>query len=249
MARSQYSMAAIGLIFGILATVLSAAQVAFGGDADADAATIILFDGKTFDGWVMMDGGPVNDGWEVVDGAIHLKAGRARAGSIRTVEPFDNFVLEFEWRVAAGGNSGVKYRLKEAESEFGRHFFGCEYQLLDDARHKNGKNPLTTAGSLYGLYAPDRQAKRLRPLDEFNDGKIVVRGNHIEHWLNGKKIVEATIGNDEWEARVRKSKVGSVKDFAREEGFILLQEHLSEAWFRNLRLTPLPATALAPTQR
>jgi len=214
---------------------------ACGDEHPTDIKPIILFDGETFDGWVMADGSPVNDRWKAVDGAIRLTNGRERAGSIRTTRMFQNFVLEFEWRVAPGGNSGVKYRVREADSKFGRNPYGCEYQLLDDARHKNGKNPLTSAGSLYGLYAPDSDLKHLRPIGEFNEGKIVLAGDHIEHWLNGQKIVEATIGSDDWEKRLRRSKVASVENFGGEEGFILLQEHLSEAWFRNLRLTPLAA--------
>jgi hypothetical protein len=163
----------------------------------ADGDAIPLFDGRSFAGWVMTDGSPVNDGWEVVDGMIHLKpVAGPRPGSIRTTAVFENFELEFEWWVAAGGNSGVKYRAREADSPFGRHFFGCEYQLLDDAGHKNGRTPEKTAGSLYGLYPADPVAKQLRPEGEFNQGKIVCDDGRIEHWLNGRKVVEAVIGSD-----------------------------------------------------
>ena len=206
----------------------------------ADGDAIPLFDGRSFAGWVMTDGSPVNDGWEVVDGMIHLKpVAGPRPGSIRTTAAFENFELEFEWRVAAGGNSGVKYRLREADSPFGRHFFGCEYQLLDDAGHKNGRTPEKTAGSLYGLYPADPAAKQLRPEGEFNQGKIVCDDGRIEHWLNGRKVVEAVIGSDEWIARRQQSKLADVAGLAEGPGVILLQEHLSEAWFRNLRLTRL----------
>lgn len=207
--------------------------------AGESGESIRLFNGTNFDGWVMTDGSPVNDGWEVVDGEIHLKPfDGTRFGSIRTKETYGSFELEFEWRVAAGGNSGVKYRAREADSRFGRNFYGCEYQLLDDAGHKNGRKPITSAGALYGLYPPDAAAKKLRPVGEFNRSRIVVDGSRVEHWLNGQKIVEAVIGSGDWDARVRKSKVADVADFARQPGSILLQEHLSEAWFRNIRLTP-----------
>lgn len=207
--------------------------------AGESGESIRLFNGTNFDGWVMTDGSPVNDGWEVVDGEIHLKPfDGTRFGSIRTTEIYGSFELEFEWRVAAGGNSGVKYRAREADSRFGRNVYGCEYQLLDDKGHKNGRKPITSAGALYGLYPPDVAAKELRPTGNFNHSKIIVDGDRIEHWLNGKKIMEAVIGSDEWDARVRKSKVCDIADFARKPGSILLQEHLSEAWFRNLRLTP-----------
>lgn len=204
----------------------------------ADSEVISLFNGRNFDGWVMTDGSPVNDEWEVIDGMIHLKPHTGtRAGSIRTTETFECFELEFEWRVAAGGNSGVKYLASEADSPGGRHFLGCEYQLLDDAGHKNGRIPTKTAGSLYDLYAADPITKQLRPAGEFNHGRIVCHNGRIEHWLNGKKVVEAVVGSDDWEARRRQSKFGEIAGFADGPGVILLQEHLSEAWFRHLRLT------------
>lgn len=206
----------------------------------ADGGALSLFNGRNFDGWVMTDGSPVNDEWEVIDGMIHLKPHTGtRAGSICTTETFECFDLEFEWRVAAGGNSGVKYLAKEANSPGGRHFFGCEYQLLDDAGHKNGRTPTKTAGSLYDLYPADPIAKQLRPAGEFNHSKIVCNNGRIEHWLNGKKVVEAVIGSDDWEARRRDSKLGKIAGFADGPGVILLQEHLSEVWFRNLRLMRL----------
>jgi hypothetical protein len=205
--------------------------------------TIALFDGKTLDGWVTLDDKPVTKGWEVVDGTIHVKVEKQRASYIKTTRTFENFELEFEWRVAKGGNSGVKYLAKESASEWGRGYFGCEFQLLDDKNHKNGQTPRTSAGALYDLYAPDADQKHLKPIDEFNHSRVVVDDGHIEHWLNGKKIVEATIGNEDWQARFAKSKLSSVRDFANGPGVILLQEHLTEAWFRNIRITPLTKTA------
>lgn len=201
---------------------------------------ISLFDGETLNGWVTLDDRPVTRGWEVVDGTIHVKVEKERADSIKTTRVFENFELEFEWRVARGGNSGVKYLAKESRSDRGVGYFGCEFQLLDDGNHKNGRTPNKTAGSLYGLYPPSAGQKKLKPLNEFNQSRVVVDNGHLEHWLNGRKIVDATIGSQDWNARVAKSKVSSVKDFAVGPGVILLQEHLSEAWFRNIRIRPLP---------
>ena len=209
-----------------------------------------LFNGRNFDGWVMADGSPVNNEWEVIDGAIHLKpyTGR-RAGSICTTETFECFELKFDWRIAAGGNSGVKYLVREADSPFGRHFFGCEYQLLDDTGHKNGRIPTKTAGSLYDLYPADPAGKVLRPAGEFNQGRIVCVNGRIEHWLNGKKVVDAVIGSNDWEDRRRQSKFADIAGLAEGPGMILLQEHLSEAWFRNLRLTRLPSGRPLPNSK
>jgi hypothetical protein len=198
--------------------------------------TISLFDGETLNGWVTLDDKPVTRGWDVVDGAIHVKIEKERSGYIKTTRTFENFVLEFEWRVAKGGNSGVKYLAKESDSDRGRAYYGCEYQLLDDKRHKNGRTPTKTAGSLYDLYAPDKEQRRLKPLGEFNHARIVVNNGRIEHWLNGRRIVEATIGSEDWQTRFRKSKVSTVKDFAVGPGVILLQE-LTDRMMHELRET------------
>jgi len=230
------------LLLALMLAVTSALSDEKHAEVNLAEETISLFDGKTFDGWVTQDDKPITQGWEVVDGAIHLKVGKERAGYIKTTRTFENFILEFEWRIAEGGNSGVKYLAKESDSEFGVKYFGCEFQLLDDKNHKNGRTPRKTAGALYDLYAPVVDQKHLKPIEEFNQSRIVVDDGHIEHWLNGKNIVEATIGSKDWQEKIGKSKVSSVKDFASGPGVILLQEHLSEAWFRNIRITLLPKT-------
>jgi hypothetical protein len=208
--------------------------------ASAQEKTISLFDGQTLNGWVTLDDKPITKGWEVVDGAIHLQVGKKRAGSIKTTRLFENFILEFEWRIAEGGNSGVKYLVVKSPSDRGRRYYGCEFQLLDDKKHKNGRVPRKTAGSLYDLYAPAADQKKLKPVGEFNHSKVVVDNGRLEHWLNGKKIVAADIGSKDWQKRINESKVSSVKHFADGPGAILLQEHLSEAWFKNIRITLLP---------
>ena len=152
----------------------------------ADEPFISLFDGKTLDGWVTLDDQPITKGWEIVDGTIHVKVEKARSGHIKTTRTFENFVLEFEWRIAQGGNSGVKYLAKESDSDRGRGYYGCEFQILDDKRHKNGRTPQKTAGALYDLYAPIADQKHLRLIDEFNHSRIVVDNGRIEHWLNGR---------------------------------------------------------------
>ena len=233
--RGNHKYKTCGICWVLLVVMFSSASV-------ANDPFISLFDGKTLDGWVTLDDQPITKGWEVVDGTIHVKVEKERSGYIKTTRTFENFELEFEWRIAQGGNSGVKYLAKESDSDRGRAYYGCEFQILDDKRHKNGRTPQKTAGALYDLYAPVADQKHLNPIDKFNHSKIVVDNGHIEHWLNGKKIVEATIGSKDWQAKVAKSKVSSVKDFANGPGVILLQEHLSEAWFKNIRIKPLPKT-------
>lgn len=206
------------------------------GDAVRPAAGdwIPLFDGKSFEGWRTKTGKPVTVGWQVTDGVIHRSG---IGGDIVTAGEWANFELEFEWKVAKGANSGVKYRVGEY-APAGRDI-GPEYQILDDDGHSNGKNPKTSAGALYDL-VPAAANKQLRPVGEWNQSRIVARGKHLEHWLNGEKVVEVDLGGDEWRAALAASKFKAAPDFATRKGRILLQDHGDEAWFRGLRLRELP---------
>jgi hypothetical protein len=173
-------------------------------EADGHSDHQPLFDGKTFHGWTMIDGKPVSEGWEVVDGMIHLKPSAKRPGSIVTEREYGDLDLAFEWKVSPGGNSGLKYRVRQYDGTAR----GCEYQILDDAKHRQSLNSKTSAGALYGLFAPSRE-KHLNPTGEFNSSRIVIRGNCVEHWLNGRLILSAKIGSAEWKSPVAKSKLPS----------------------------------------
>jgi len=187
------------------------------------------FDGKSLAAWRTQDGKPVIEGWEVVDGVIHLKKEGKRTGHIVTAEEFGDFTLSFEWKIAVGGNSGLKYRVRN----YGNKVLGCEYQIFDDVKKKS--QPKNSAGSLYDLYEPNDQ-KELKPAGEWNTAKIVVRGNKIEHWLNGKLIVSATVGDEEWERRIAASKFNDAPDFSRNpRGKLMLTDHGSEVWYRNFK--------------
>ena len=215
----------IGLI------LLLAARVA----ADQPAP---LFDGKTLDGWTMSDGKPITHGWEVVDGMVHLKKEEKRAGHIVTKRSFGDFRLSFEWAIAAGGNSGLKYRVRK----FDKGMLGCEYQIYDDEQRKLA--PRQSAASLYALYEPNEE-KHLMPVGEFNSAQIIVQGNTIEHWLNGRKVLTATVGDDDWDQRIAESKFSKAKGFGRNRfGKIMLTDHGSEVWYRNIKLDVLPVDDL-----
>ena len=206
--------------------------------AAAEAETP-LFDGTSLAGWTMLDGSPVSDGWEVVDGAIHLKSSRnQRVGHIVTDRDFGDFDLSFEWKIAPRGNSGLKYRVRD----YGDGVRGCEYQIFDDAHYRLPATSRGSTGAIYDLYEPNEQ-KRLKPAGEFNAARIVARGNHLEHWLNGKLIVSAEIGSPEWNQRVAESKFNDVKDFVKNRrDKIMLTDHGSEAWYRNFEFRPLEAS-------
>lgn len=190
-----------------------------------------LFDGTTFDNWMTLDGKPVTQGWEVVDGAIRLNREKKRAGHIVTRHEYGDFDLSFDWKIAARGNSGLKYRVRR----YGKKTLGCEYQIIDDGKTGKSLGRGSTA-SLYALFEPDPEI-HLNPVGEFNSSRIIVRGDHIEHWLNGRLVVSATVGSPEWDERVGSSKFSSETTFGRNRlGRIMLTDHGSEVWYRNLEI-------------
>ncbi len=189
-----------------------------------------LFDGKSLAGWTTFDGKPIKPGgWTVEDGMLHRTK---RSGHIYFEEEVADFELSFEWKLSKGGNSGVKYRVRK----YGKRILGCEYQIYDDRGNEHTKS---ATGSLYALYAANKQ-KQLNPPGGWNNSKIVVDGNRIEHWLNGKKIVNAIAGSDDWNSRVKKSKFAPYQSFSQNRlGRIMLQDHGKEVWFRNIVLVPI----------
>lgn len=200
----------------------------------ADDGFVKLFDGKTTDGWRGYFQEKVGSGWKVVDGALMFDG--SGGGDIATVKEYGNFILKFEWKVEPGSNSGVMYRVSLGDRA--PYFSGPEYQILDDERHRDGKNPLTSAGSLYALYAP--QDKKLMKVGEWNTGKIVLDGSRVEHWLNGKKVVEADLASKEWQEKVAASKFAKWEKFGKNSsGHIVLQDHGDKVWYRNIEIKVL----------
>ncbi len=196
--------------------------------------------GRTASGWRSC--GHTNfpaERWGVSDGCLCVeKPGSSNTSDLVTTEKFGDFDLKFQWRISSAGNSGVKYFVKEGKT--GRAGVGYEYQVLDDDKNEDSANgPKRQAGALYYLFAPNDQ-KRLKPVGEFNDSEIVVRGNHVEHWLNGAKIVEFELGSAELKEAIAKSKFKNIKGFGDKiPTVILLQDHGSPVWFRNVKIRPL----------
>lgn len=193
-----------------------------------------LFDGRSLDGWKSYQPGPIGDEWVAENGTLHLT--RGGGGDIITEDTWKNFELEFEWQISPGGNSGVMYRVRTGDKR--PYFSGPEYQLLDDSTLGKGGNQKHSTGALYALVAPEN--KTLNPPGEWNAGKIVLRDNHLEHWVNGAKVVETTIGDDNWAAMVADSKFRQWPQFGTtDEGHVCLQDHGNEVRFRNLRIRSL----------
>ncbi len=198
----------------------------------ADAGFVDLFDGKTLKGWESATGGKPGDGWKVEDGCIHRSG---KAGDLLSEEEYGDFVLEFEWKIAAGGNSGVKYRVRKSPGGW----LGPEYQVLDDAGHPNGKVADTSAGSLYEVVPPAKDKVTL-PAGQWNKSRIVAKGTKLVHVLNDRVVVEIDTAGKEWPELKKASKFAKVPDFAGPaKGRILLQDHGDKVWFRNIRIEKL----------
>lgn len=194
----------------------------------------LLFDGRTSDGWRGYGRTDMPSGWQVVDGALTRVAG---AGDIITEETFRNFELELEWQVEPGGNSGIFIRA--VESAVPIYHGAPEYQILDDDTHSDGASELTSAGANYGLHPVPRGV--VRPAGEWNQARIVVNGDHVEHWLNGQRVVEYELGSEDWERRVAASKFAEWPEYGRAaEGHVGLQDHGDRVAFRDIRIRVLP---------
>jgi hypothetical protein len=193
----------------------------------------LLFDGKSTTGWRGFRQDTAPSGWQAVDAALTRVA---RGGDLMTTDQYDNFELQLEWKISEGGNSGVMYRVSETDDE--AYYTGPEVQVLDNAKHRDGKDPLTSAGSCYGLYAPLKDVTR--PPGAWNTLRLIVNKNHVEHWLNGTRIVEYELHSPDWEQRVQASKFKQWPNFGRvPRGHIALQEHGNQVAYRNIRIRVL----------
>jgi hypothetical protein len=223
-------------------------------DAERAAGWRLLFDGATLRGWRGLGRDTVPTAhWTVEDGAIRkIASGRVPVqadgqpiggGDLMTADSYGDFELAWEWKVSPAGNSGVKYNVSERLSTAiePRHAAkGLEYQMLDDDRHPDGQIVRHRSGDLYDLIAANER-KRLRPVGEWNRSRIVFRGPHGEHWLNGEKVVEFDLGTPRMADALAASKYLDWSWFGeRRRGPIVLQDHNDAVWFRSLKLRELP---------
>lgn len=217
------------------------------------AGWLMLFDGKTFNGWRGLGYDTIPTAhWMIQDGTIRkipdaqvprqADGQPAVGGDLMTKDTYRDFELSWEWRISRAGNSGVKYNVSEQISMANapnHAALGFEYQMLDDSLHEDNKVPSHRAGALYDLIAPSAN-KQLAPVGEWNASRIVFRGNHGEHWLNGRKVVEFELGTPLMDSLLAKSKYHNIPNFAQKRaGHIVLQDHVDEAFFRNIKIRPL----------
>jgi hypothetical protein len=215
----------------------------------------LLFDGQNLAGWrgIGTDSIPTAH-WTIEDGAIKkIPSGQVAlrpdgqpmsGGDLMTEQTYGDFEMTFEWKVAEGGNSGIKYNVSEDLSMAnGRAALGFEYQILDDDRHPDARAGVAgnrTAAGLYDLIGPPED-KPVNAPGEWNQGRIVFQGNHGEHWLNGQKVVEYDLGSARMDSLLAASKYAPIEGFAdRRDGHIVLQDHNDAAWFRNVKIRALP---------
>jgi hypothetical protein len=224
-------------------------------DDERRAGWRLLFDGKTFDGWrgLGYDSVPAAH-WKIENGSIRkladgqvprLPDGQpAAGGDLMTRDTFRDFELKWEWKISRAGNSGVKYNVSEEISMANapnHAALGFEYQMLDDSLHEDNKVPSHRTGALYDLIPPNaNKGMAIKPVGDWNSSTIIFRGNHGEHWLNGQKVVEFDLGTPTFDALMAKSKYRDIKGFAQKRaGHIVLQDHVDEVFFRNIKLRRL----------
>ena len=196
----------------------------------------LLFNGENLDGWRPYNPtGKIGAGWTVTDGLL-IKRADTRGGDIMTESTYNDFELKWEWNLAAKGNNGIKYMILEARKKT----VGHEYQILDDFGHPDGKKGKDR--QVAGLYdvLPAADDKPRRDPGQWNTSRILVEGNHAEHWLNGVKVLEYECGSKELLAAVQNSKFKKDKGFGNKvRGHILLTDHKDECKFRNLKIRAL----------
>jgi len=198
-----------------------------------------IFDGKTMDGWRSYQNKP-QDSWSVVDGMLYCRGSLTdksdKRADLITTKQYENFDLSLDWKISPQGNSGIIYLATE---EFPTSYLsGPEYQIIDDKNFPEKLEDWQKTGANYAMDAAP--SAHPNPVGEWNNTRIVVNKGHVEHWLNGEKIVEYQIGTDEWR---KKKTEGKWKDAAgygvSPKGHIALQDHGSEAWFKNIKIKEL----------
>jgi hypothetical protein len=234
------ALSAFGFAFADGPNVLTAEEQAAGWK--------LLFDGKTVSGFRGLKNADfLKAGWKIEDGALvcakdikHM--GKITGGDLATVDSFLDFDFSFEWRTGVAGNSGVLYF---ARAGFMQKATGHEYQLIDDTHHPDGLKggPIRRTGALYGVIAPSDDKKYNMP-PQWNESRIVVQGNHVEHWLNGAKVLEYNPGTPEFQKAVLASKAKVPQGFGQKvKSQIILLDEGDEIAFRNLKIRALAPEA------
>ena len=185
--------------------------------------------------WRSYQGTDISNGWRAEGDTLALLT--SPAGDLVSKETYSSFDLTFEWKISSGGNSGVFFHVQEDADLPYVFYSGPEFQVLDNKGRD--EPPLEQAGALYALYPP--VADYTKPVGEFNEGRIIVAGSHVEHWLNGHKVADYDMDSSDFKAKVAASKFGKWPAFAsKRAGHIALQDHGDQVTYRNIRITRFP---------
>lgn len=196
----------------------------------------MLFDGSTLEHWRNYLSADLSDKWQIEEGTLTLtdKGG----GDLITKETYDNFELQLDWKISDCGNSGVFFHVVEADSLKRTYYSGPEVQVLDNTCHPDAKIHKHRAGDNYDLHACSEET--VKPAGEWNELTLIVNEGHVEHWLNGTKVVEYQLWSPEWEALYQESKFTKWPMYGRGKiGHIALQDHGDKVWFRNIKIKRL----------
>lgn len=212
---------------------------------EAAAGWMLLFDGTTPGKWRGYGKDHFPAGWKIENGTLQcIGSGRGEAGSqdggdIIFDEKFSNFELSLEWKISDGGNSGILYLAQELPDKTIWQT-APEMQVLDNTKHPDGRDGLHSAGALYDMIGV--AADKVKPVGEWNQVKLLIYKGLVEHWLNGEKVVEYHLWTPEWNEMVAKSKFPQYNpDWANvaQEGFIGLQDHGDDVWYKNIKIRKL----------
>ncbi len=203
----------------------------------------LLFDGKTLDGWRDFKGDSVSIApWKAEKGTLtSLGLGSDSTGYIVTTRDYENFIVSFDWKISEGGNSGFLYHVVERPELKVPYVTGPEYQLIDDIGFPSKIEDWQKAGADYAMYICDTTKKVLKKVGDWNNSKIVFDNGHVEHWLNGQKVLEFEAWTDDWYSRKNSGKWDNAPEYGlARSGVIALQDHGSRIWFKNMKIKELP---------
>lgn len=214
-------------------------------DEEKAAGWELLFDGSTLNGWKRYNHDTIGPLWSVQQGAIMcdgqgLSEGTADiGGSLITTRPFGNFELTTEWKLSPGGNSGILYHVVEGTKYKHDYETGPEFQVMDDTGWKDSLREEQKVGSSYDMFAAPA-TKKVNPVGEWNTARLIYNNGHVEHWLNGEKVVEFGESSPDFTTRYKKSKWVEYPDWNKfKSGAISLQDHGAPVYYRNIKIRAL----------